>query len=130
MKTQKISGNVTNIQLESEALCLEFSESYPYYWIENRSANEVLISLEKEPVKGSDGSYSVSAGSNIRVSGGFDRKLVLLGSGEVQVIASVIAECPFKSAAKGGDTDRLSMGVYHGERIINDVLIGSIYEEE
>lgn len=129
MKTKEISGNVTNIQLEDEALRLEFSESYPYYWIENRSENEVLISLNKEPVKGSDGSYSVVAGSNIRISGGFGNKLVLLGNGEVQIIASVIAECPFKSKTKGGNTGRLSMGVYHGERIINDVLIGSIYEE-
>lgn len=102
MKTKEISGNVTNIQLEDEALCLEFSESYPYYWIENRSENEVLASLNKEPVKGSDGSYSVVAGSNIRISGGFGNKLVLLGNGEVQVIASIIAECPFKTAARGG----------------------------
>lgn len=102
MKTKEISGNVTNIQLEDEALCLEFSESYPYCWIENRSSGDVLISLDNEPVKGSDGTYLVLAGSNIRIPCGFGHKLVLYGSGEVQVIASVIAECPFKSKAKGG----------------------------
>lgn len=97
-----ISKNVTNIQLEGEAVCLEFLKSYPYYWIENRSENDVLVSLDNEPVEASDGTYSVLAGSNLRISGGFGQKLVLLGNGTVQVIASDIAESPFKSAAKGG----------------------------
>lgn len=102
MKTKEISGNVTNIILEEEAVCLEFSESYPYCWIKNRSDGDVLIALDKEPVKGADGTYLAESGSNVRIPCGFGHKPVLFGSGEVQAIASVIAECPFKSKAKGG----------------------------
>lgn len=99
-----VNEQVTTIELTAGTpSTVEFSGAYPYYWVDNRSAGDVYASLGT-PEAGTDGTYTIAAGSQLRISGGaFNTKLCLLGSGEVQVIASAIASCPFKGAQGGGD---------------------------
>ena len=80
-----------------------FSEAYPFYWIDNKTSSEVFASVGGTPEPGKDGTYNIAAGSQLRISGGdFNGGIVLLGEGKVQVIASGIAACPFKSAPVSG----------------------------
>ena len=98
-----VNEQVTTVDLTAGTpSTVEFSGAYSYYWIDNKSYNDVYASLGT-PEAGADGTYTIAAGSQLRISGGaFNTKLSLLGSGEVQVIASSIASCPFKSAQGGG----------------------------
>lgn len=98
-----INEQVTTIELTAGTpSTVEFSGAYPYYWVDNRSAGDVYASLGT-PEADSDGTYTIAAGSQLRISGGaFNTKLCLLGSGKVQVIASGIAAPPFQGVKKGG----------------------------
>lgn len=80
-----------------------FDGAYPYYWIDNKSASDVYASVGV-PKADADGTYTVAAGSQMRISGGVGNDgITLLGEGKVQVVASAIAACPFKVApAVGG----------------------------
>ena len=100
-----VNEQVTTIELTAGTpSTVEFSDAYPYYWVDNRSAGDVYASLGT-PEAGTDGTYTIAAGSQLRISGGaFNTKLCLLGSGKVQVIASAIASCPFKGAQGGGES--------------------------
>lgn len=100
-----VNEQVTTIELTAGTpSTVEFSGAYPYYWVDNRSAGDVYASLGT-PEAGTDGTYAIEAGSQLRISGGaFNTKLTLLGSGKVQVIASGIASCPFKGAMGGGES--------------------------
>ena len=82
-----------------------FEGAYPYYWIDNKTASDVYASVGV-PEADADGTYTVAAGSQMRISGGVGNDgITLLGEGKVQIIASAIAACPFKSAAGGGDAN-------------------------
>lgn len=98
-----VNEQVTTVELTAGTpSTVEFSGAYPYYWIDNKSDSNVYASLGT-PEAGTDGTYTIAAGSQLRISGGaFNTKLSLLGSGKVQVIASAIASCPFKAAQGGG----------------------------
>lgn len=98
-----VNEQVTTIELTAGTpQTIEFSGAYPYYWVNNLSDSEAYASLGT-PEAGSDGTYTIAAGSQLRISGGaFNTKLYLLGSGKVQVIASAIASCPFRGVKKGG----------------------------
>ena len=100
-----VNEQVTTIELTAGTpSTVEFSGAYPYYWVDNRSAGDVYASLGT-PEAGTDGTYTIAAGSQLRISGGaFNTKLTLMGSGKVQVIASAIASCPFKGAQGGGES--------------------------
>ncbi len=83
-----------------------FEGAYPYYWIDNKSASDVYASVGV-PEADADGTYTVAAGSQLRISGGVGNDgITLLGEGKVQIVASAISACPFKSAQKGGGDDR------------------------
>ena len=80
-----------------------FSEAYPFYWVDNKTSGEVYASVGSTPEPGKDGTYTISAGSQLRISGGVGNGgITLLGEGKVQVVASGIAECPFKVAPTNG----------------------------
>ena len=98
-----VNEQVTTVDLTAGTQStVEFSGAYPYYWIDNKSDSDVYASLGI-PEEGTDGTYTIAAGSQLRISGGaFNTKLSLLGNGKVQVIASAIASCPFKPAQGGG----------------------------
>lgn len=109
-----VNEQVTTIELTAGTpSTVEFSGAYPYYWVDNRSAGDVYASLGT-PEAGTDGTYTIAAGSQLRISGGaFNTKLSLLGSGKVQVIASGIASCPFKMPRKGGGNNDKSKIIYN-----------------
>ena len=81
-----------------------FEGAYPYFWIDNKSASDVYASVGGTPEADKDDTYTITAGSQLRISGGVGNDgITLLGEGKVQIIASTIADCPFKSApAVGG----------------------------
>lgn len=80
-----------------------FEGAYPYYWIDNKTASDVYASVGV-PEADADDTYTIAAGSQLRISGGVGNDgITLLGEGKVQIIASTIAACPFKVApAVGG----------------------------
>ena len=79
-----------------------FEGAYSYYWIDNKTASDVYASVGV-PEADADGTYTVAAGSQLRISVGVGNNgITLLGEGKVQVVASAIAACPFKQAQKGG----------------------------
>lgn len=81
-----------------------FSEAYPFYWLDNKTSDDVYASVGGTPEPDTDGTYTIAAGSQLRISGGdFNGGIVLLGEGKVQVIAAGIAAPPFVSVKKGGD---------------------------
>lgn len=83
-----------------------FEGAYPYYWIDNKSASDVYASVGV-PEADADGTYTVAAGSQMRISGGVGNDgITLLGEGKVQIVASAIAACPFKVAPAVGGGDR------------------------
>ena len=90
-----------------------FEGAYPYYWIDNKTASDVYASVCGTPEADKDDTYTVAAGSQMRISGGVGNDgITLLGDGKVQVIASTIAACPFKSApAVGGGGGSNSVSV-------------------
>ena len=80
-----------------------FDGAYPYFWIDNKSASDVYASVGGTPEADKDDTYTITADSQLRISGGVGNDgITLLGEGKVQVIASAIAACPFKAAAGGG----------------------------
>ena len=80
-----------------------FEGAYPYYWIDNKTASDVYTSVGGTPEADKDDTYTITAGSQLRISGGVGNNgITLLGEGKVQIIASTIAACPFKSASEGG----------------------------
>lgn len=81
-----------------------FEGAYPYYWIDNKTASDVYASVCGTPEADKDDTYTVAAGSQMRISGGVGNDgITLLGEGKVQIVASAIAACPFKVApAVGG----------------------------
>ena len=80
-----------------------FKGAYPYYWIDNKTALDVYASVGGTPEADKDDTYTITAGSQLRISGGVGNDgITLLGDGKVQIIASAIAACPFKSASEGG----------------------------
>ena len=81
---------------------ITFDGAYPFYWIDNKSTADVYASVGI-PEADADGTYTVAAGSQMRISCGVGNDgITLLGEGKVQVVASAIAACPFKLAQKGG----------------------------
>ena len=107
-----------------------FSEAYPFYWIDNKTSGEVYASVGGTPEPGKDGTYTIAAGSQLRISGGdFNGGIVLLGEGRVQVVASGIAACPFKSApvsggGEGGDADTVN-----GHTVEADVPADAVFTD-
>lgn len=120
-----VNEQVTTIELTAGTpSTVEFSGAYPYYWVDNRSAGDVYASLGT-PEAGTDGTYAIEAGSQLRISGGaFNTKLTLLGSGKVQVIASAIASCPFKGAMGGGDYAVAGASSYTLNNAVDYPLLG------
>lgn len=102
-----IADPVTTITLTAGApQSVKFASNYPYYWIDNKTPSNIYARIGGTPVPDSDGTFTIAAGSQLRVSGGsFDNDIVLLGSGKVQIIASEIASCPFKFGSKGGGNE-------------------------
>lgn len=104
-----------------------FSEAYPFYWIDNKTSGDVYASVGGTPEPDTDGTYTISAGSQLRISGGVGNGgITLLGEGKVQVVASGIASCPFKSAQGGGGIKYINgIAAVNGELALTQSLIPS-----
>ncbi|MGN1305300.1 MAG: hypothetical protein ACI4YB_09735 [Oscillospiraceae bacterium] len=102
-----IADPVTTITLTAGTpQSVKFASNYPYYWIDNKTSGNVYARIGGTPVPDSDGTFTIAAGSQLRISGGaFGNDTTLLGSGKVQIIASEIASCPFKLGAEGGGNE-------------------------
>lgn len=107
-----INSNVTTPVLTADTpVTLEFAGAYPYYWVNNLSDNALYASLDDVPVPGADGTYTIPSGAQQRIAANISftdgkacGKLSLLGEGTVQVVAALIADCPFKKKSKGGES--------------------------
>lgn len=128
-----VNEQVTTVTLTADTPQeVRFSAAYPYLWIDNKSAGDVYASIGGTPEADKDGTYTIAAGSQLRIScGAYNSGVTLLGEGKVQVVASGIASCPFKFKAKGGGNngELISMGIYQGSASNGEVLCGNIYEE-
>lgn len=106
-----VNSQVTTVTLTADTPQeVKFSAAYPYIWVDNKSASDVYASIGGTPEADKDGTYTIAAGSQLRISGGaYNSGVTLLGEGKVQAIASAIASCPFKcapaSSGGGGSTD-------------------------
>lgn len=106
---------------------VKFPEAYPFYWIDNKTSGDVYASVGGTPEADADGTYTISAGSQLRISGGVGNGgITLLGEGNVQVVASGIASCPFKSAMGGGGIKYINgIAAVNGELALTQSLIPS-----
>ncbi len=92
-----------------------FEGAYPYYWIDNKTASDVYASVCGTPEADKDDTYTVAAGSQMRISGGVGNDgITLLGEGKVQIIASTIAACPFKAGLGGGGIQSINGIISNG----------------
>ena len=65
-----VNEQVTTVELTAGTpQTIEFSGAYPYYWVNNMSGSEVYAALST-PEADSDGTYTIAAGSQLRISGG------------------------------------------------------------
>lgn len=123
--------NVTTLTLTADApQTVEFAAAYPYYWINNLSDNEAYASFST-PAADGDGTYTIAAGSQLRIGGGAGGSINLLGNGKVQVIASGIPDCPFKVRSGGGDGSTADMDyATYDDLLINEFSFGYAETEE
>lgn len=101
-----IEKNVDTITLDGTEQAVEFSQAYPFFFIDNRSDNSVYASFSPSFTEGAAGVFDIPAKSmqRIDINGGTVSKFYISGSGTVVVRASYIAFPPsFNRAAKGGD---------------------------
>lgn len=125
-----VTKNSTTVTLTGEEQTVQFDRSYPYFWVQNLGDGDVLISMDSGIVDGADGVITVPTGGSCGTMHGCSAdKLYLLGKGKVQVMGTGSAFNPFKAARKGGETGNLSMGIYHGATVSDEILTGTIYEE-
>ncbi len=97
---------VKTIELSGTVETVSFSASYTYYWVDNKGESTVYASVG-EPVADSDGTYTIEAGTQLRVPGSMSGGIKLLGTGKVQVIATDSAFSPFNESPKGGEISRV-----------------------
>lgn len=97
---------------------ITFEGAYPYYWIDNKTASDVYASVGGTPEADKDDTYTITAGSQLRISGGVGNDgITLLGEGKVQIIASTIAACPFKSTSGGGGIQSINGIISNGGKL-------------
>ena len=120
-------SNVKTVTLAAGAVTtVRFDASFPYYWIDNQTNGTIYAAIGAEPVPETDGTFTVAAGGKVRLSGGITpSEIKLKGSGKVQVVASGIAECPFKVApVSGGGKELTGNSSYTIENTVDYPLIG------
>lgn len=131
-----INSNVTTPVLTADTpVTLTFSGAYPYYWVNNLSDNTVYASLDDVPVPGADGTYTIPSGAQQRIAANISfadgkacGKISLLGKGTVQIVAALIADCPFKVKRKGGEGGSELTGNLEYTAYVNEPILGAIDE--
>lgn len=83
---------------------VSFAAKHIYFWVQNLSTSEVLMSTESGVTDGKDNVLIVPVGGAGYMHSGIGTNDVYLsGNGKVQVYATDNAFCPFKPVQKGGD---------------------------
>ena len=83
---------------------VSFAAKHIYFWVQNLSTSEVLMSTESGVADSKDNVLIVPVGGAGYVHSGIGTNDVYLsGNGKVQVYATDNAFCPFKPVQKGGD---------------------------
>lgn len=82
-----------------------FDGNYTYYWVQNLSGADLLVSLSSGIVDGADNVLTIPSGGAgyVRDDTGV-KNLYILGTGKVQAYGTNNAFCPFKTASGGGDS--------------------------
>lgn len=94
IKTVNLSGEQT----------VSFAAKHIYFWVQNLSTSEVLMSTESGVADSKDNVLIVPVGGAGYVHSGIGTNDVYVsGNGKVQVYATDNAFCPFKPGQKGGD---------------------------
>ena len=95
----KSTGTVT---LTGAAEKVTLPASYGWVWVKNMSEGDIFAGLSEDISEGADGVMVIPSGECGRIQTDGFFSVYLLGSGNVQIVGQNYADCPFKSAAKGG----------------------------
>lgn len=104
IKTVTVSG-ITTVDFDPEGAEPYFYAANKYVWIRNDSEDAMYASLSSTCTAGADGTAKISAGEAGMLVLSPDNTIYLSGSGAAEIRTGDTAECPFKTAAKGGDPD-------------------------
>lgn len=107
---------------------VSFAAKHIYFWVQNFSTSEVLMSTESGVADGKDNVLIVPVGGAGYVHSGIGTNDVYLsGNGKVQVYATDNAFCPFKSGQKGGDEVTTVSGSAEVSTVEYPIVALSIY---
>lgn len=97
IKTVVLSGAEQKVQFDGNST---------YFWVQNLSDADVLVSLESDIADGADNVLTIPSGGAgyVRDDTGGVKNVYLLGTGKVQIYGTCNAFCPFKVASGGGDS--------------------------
>ncbi|MBP1560713.1 MAG: hypothetical protein J6C96_05640, partial [Oscillospiraceae bacterium] len=101
-----VKTNTQTITLDGTEQEVQFNRNYPYFWAQNQSDGDVLISINSGIAEGKDGVIVIPAGGSSGTMHGYDRdRFYLLGTGKVQVMGTYSAHNPFWQGKKGGGSE-------------------------
>ena len=101
----KSTGTVT---LSGAVEKVTFPAAYGWVWVKNMSDADMFVGLSESVSAGADGVMRIPAGDAGRIQTDGQDSVYLIGSGNALVVAQNYADCPFKLAAKGGESPDLS----------------------
>lgn len=117
-----VTKRVTTVNLEGSVKEVVFDREYPYFEVANMGSDPVYLSKYEDILAGTDGVYTILAGSSIVARMDSDTVYVS-GSGVVQIAAKYEAEHSFKSTPKGGEGGGGSAkAVIDDRRAVADVI--------
>lgn len=97
-----LTKNVGTVTLTGTAEKVTLPASYGWVWVKNMSEGDIFAGLSEDISEGADGVMTIPAGECGRIQADGFSSVYLLGTGNVQIVGQNYADCPFKSAAKGG----------------------------
>ena len=97
-----LTKNVGTVTLTGTAEKVTLPASYGWVWVKNMSEGDIFAGLSEDISEGADGVMVIPSGECGRIQADGFSSVYLLGTGNALVVAQNYAECPFKSAAKGG----------------------------
>ena len=116
IKTITVSG-ITAVDFDPNNTQPYFYAANKYIWIRNDSEDAIYASLNSSCTAGADGTMKIPAGEAGMLILSPDNTIYLSGSGAAEIRTGDTAECPFKTAAKGGDS---STAVKYTEQTLTD----------
>lgn len=125
VKTLTLSG-LTSVRIKQSAF-----DMARFCWVKNRSEGDIFISCtDTECTENADNVMKISAGEYGMLDSESREILYLNGSGEVEIVTSAYAVCPFKAASKGGENGENMTGTLALSGNFAETIIGEITNEE